>query len=192
MLVLQASALVATYVALLRAINVGSRNKIAMPALRAVFEALGHSDVTTYVQSGNVVFKATATTGAKDQAAVAAGIEHAITEEFGHDVRVLLRTRADLARVTKAHPFATDGADSKFLHVTFLSGAPNKASVRAIDADAFGSDRFAVAGREVYLLCPGGYGNSKLNNAFWERKLRLVATTRNWNTVTKLRELAGA
>jgi uncharacterized protein (DUF1697 family) len=166
-----------TYVALLRGINVSGRNKIAMSELRACFESLGHTHVRTYVQSGNVVFSAR--TGA---ARLAPAIENGIAASFGLDVAVLVRTHAELATVTKRNPF---GADA---YVTFLDAVPARARVKAIDAAAYAPDEFAVHGREVFVRCPNGYGRTKINNTFFERKLATRATTRNWKTVTTLYE----
>ncbi len=100
----------------------------------------------------------------------------------------MIRTKAELAKVIAANPFA--GVDLAKVHVTFLANKPEAALVRALADHESPPDEFRVAGREVYLHCPGGYGNTKLNNSFWERRLKVGATTRNWNTVTKLLELA--
>jgi len=153
-----------------------------MADLRALYEAHGHHDVSTYVQSGNVV-SSTSTRSA-------AAVERAIADDLGLDVAVLVRTPADLARVLAGSPFVSRSADTTKLHVTFLAGSATPATVDALDGDAFLPDRFAVQGHEVYVSCPGGYGRTKINNAWFERKLGVVATTRNWKTVTQLAELA--
>jgi uncharacterized protein (DUF1697 family) len=170
-----------TYVALLRGINVSGRNKIAMGDLRDLFETLGHTDVRTYIQSGNVVFAAKAETPPRVQAA----IEKRIADAFGLDVGVLVRTRGELATVLKRNPF---GADA---YVTFLDHVPGRALVTAIDPAPFAPDEFTVHGREVFVRCPNGYGRTKINNTFFERKLAAKATTRNWKTVTTLYEWTG-
>jgi uncharacterized protein (DUF1697 family) len=169
-----------TYVALLRGINVSGRNKIAMSDLRDLFETLGHADVRTYIQSGNVVF------GAKtgSPAGVRSAIEKRIADNFGLGVTVLLRTRAELAMVLKHNPF---GAEA---HVTFLDDVPDRVRVAAIDASKYAPDALAVHGREVFVRCPNGYGRTKIHNTFFERALATRATTRNWKTVTKLAEWA--
>ena len=175
------------YVALLRAINLGSRNKVSMSDLRALFAALGFEDVSTYVQSGNVVFKAS---GNADD--LTAAIEDRVRSDLGLGVRVLVRTGAQLAKVVDGNPFAARDADPAGLHVTFLAEKPSAAAVRGLDPARSDPDEFRVAGREVYLLCPNGYGRSKLTNAYFEKQLGVAATTRNWRTVTKLAELARA
>jgi uncharacterized protein (DUF1697 family) len=174
---------VAVYVAMLRGINVSGRNKIKMSDLHALFEGLGHTAVTTYIQSGNVVF-----TSPARAASLATDIEQRIARDFGFDVPVVLRTKSELSKVIAANPFAK--ADLAKVHVTFLAKQPDAALVRALRDHESPPDEFRIVGREVYLHCPAGYGNTKLNNTFWERKLRVGATTRNWNTVTKLLDLA--
>lgn len=176
-----------TYVSLLRGINVSGRNRIAMADLRALYEAHGHHDVVTYVQSGNVVSR----TNTRNAAAVARAIEQAIADDLGLDVNVLVRTPADLAKVVRANPFPGQGADVSKLHVTFLTEPAPAAKVAALDPDAFAPDGFSVHGREVYVHCPDGYGRTKINNTWFERKLGVAATTRNWKTVNQLVELAG-
>jgi uncharacterized protein (DUF1697 family) len=177
------------YVALLRGINLGARNKIAMADLRELFVSLGAEDVTTYVQSGNVVFRARAA-GER----LTGQIERRIATELGLEIRVLLRTNAELAKLVAGNPFAENQSDPVRLHVTFLAGTPNAARVRALEwkleGKQFEPDGFLVTGRHVYLHTPNGYGRSKLSNAFFEKQLDVAATTRNWKTVTTLAELA--
>jgi uncharacterized protein (DUF1697 family) len=162
-------------------VNVGTGRKVPMAELRGLLGELGHTDVATYVQSGNVVF-----TGGGTAAAVASALEAAIAERFGLDVRVLLRTRAQLAAVVKGNPFHDD---PKTLHVMFLEATPRAAAVKAIDPEPFRPDEFAVKGREIYLHLPNGMGRTKINNAFFERKLALAGTGRNWRTVTTLLDM---
>lgn len=176
-----------TYVALLRAINLGARNKVSMAELRELFAALGAEDVATYLQSGNVVFRSRA-----DAPGLVRAIENRVSRDLGLSVTVLVRTPAALARVVARNPFAKKGARPESLHVTFLADTPSRASVRGLDPKHSEPDEFRVAGREVYLHCPKGYGRSKLSNAYFEKQLRVKATTRNWKTVTKLDELANA
>ncbi len=172
-----------TWVCLLRGVNVGGK-RVAMKALKELFEGLGHEDVTTYIQSGNVVFRSRS--GGAKAKKLAKDIEKALEDGMKLDVTVLLRSPADLAKVTEAKPFA--GAEN--VHVTFLDDEPDASKVSAIDHDAYPPDEFEVIGREVYLRCPDGYGRSKLLNSFWEKKLGVAATNRNWRTVEKLLGMA--
>ncbi len=177
------------YVSMLRAVNVGGR-KLAMSDLRALYERLGHDDVVTYVQSGNVVSRArTRSAGAVEHAVGAA-----IADDLGLQVDVLVRTPRELRAVLDGNPFrgGRNRADDKTLHVTFLATPPSSSLVHQLDEDAFTPDEFRVVGREVYVRCPTGYGRTKINNVWFERKLKVPATTRNWTTVAKLAELAEA
>jgi uncharacterized protein (DUF1697 family) len=170
------------YVALLRGINVGGKNKIPMPKLRSLFEDLGHGEVTTLLQSGNVVFQGPSRASGK----IIAGIEHGISETFGLEVTVLLRTHLEMKHVIAGNPFRTRDAEFKSLHVMFLATAPAPAVVGKLDPDRSPPDEFQVGGREVYLRYPNGSGRSKLTIDYFERALGTSATARNWNTVTKV------
>ncbi|MGH9042197.1 MAG: DUF1697 domain-containing protein [Acidimicrobiia bacterium] len=177
-----------TYVALLRGINLGARNKVAMPALRALVESLGHSDVQTYIQSGNVVF----TAGSGSSAEIAAAMEAGIKTGLGLAVPVVLRTSKELERATLRNPFLAAGADPAALHVAFLGSPATKAAAATLDPDRSPGDEFAVVDAEVYLHCPNGFGRSKLGLDWFEKKLGATATIRNWRTVTTLAELSRA
>jgi uncharacterized protein (DUF1697 family) len=168
----------ATRIALLRGVNVGGR-KLPMADLREAFEELGHENVRTYIQSGNVVFDAKGS-GARIRTA----LERTIDKTFGLDVTVLLRTPAELAKVVSRNPY---GADA---YVTFLDAVPDRKHVAALDPTRFAPDEFRVIGREVFMRCPNGYGRTKINNTFFEKKLATRATTRNWRTVETLLEWA--
>jgi uncharacterized protein (DUF1697 family) len=165
---------------MLRGINLGARNRVAMPALRELFEAMGHTDVETYVQSGNVVFSATAR---PDGGAIA----KRIAKDLDVTSPVIIRSASELAKIVEGVPFE---GDAGAFHVTLLEDKPRAADVKAIDAERYAPDEFKVVGKDVYLRCPKGYGISKLSNALFEKKLATVATTRNWRTITNLRDLA--
>ncbi len=176
-----------TCVCLVRGINVGGRVIVRMEALRASFESLGCTEVRTHVQSGNVIFR----TREDSAETLARRVEKRLLDDFGRRVDVFVLSPAELRRIASANPFLEDPKiDVAKLHVTFLSRAPGRAAAKALDALPAGSDRFHLAGRAVYLHCPGGYGRTKLSNNALERALSVRATTRNWRTVTTLRELA--
>ena len=177
----------ARYVALLRGINVGGKNSMKMADLRSLFEAAGHRAVSTYLQSGNVVFRAA---GEPSVDALATDLEQRIAAHLGVEIHIVLRSGAQLADVIANVPIVTAGNDPRHLHVTFLKDEPHPDVVRELDVPSAADDEFRLIGTEVYLHCPGGYGRTKLNNALWERRLAVPATTRNWNTVTQLAELA--
>ena len=172
-----------TYVALLRGVNVGGR-KLLMQDLRDTFEALGAEDVSTYVQSGNVIFRSNEPAGRLVQA-----IEAGLRSDLGLDVTVLVRTPAQLAELIAGNPFLKrKGTKPNALHITFLGTKPAAGKVSALDPTIEAPDEFQVVGKEVYLHFPNGYGRSKLGNAWFEKQLGVRGTTRNWRTVTELAE----
>lgn len=174
-----------TFAALLRGINVGGKVKIPMAELRATLSSLGLEDVVTYIQSGNAVFRAPKA----NESAVATDIGRAITEAFGHDVAVLLRTHDELARMEGDTPYPVDDAKPTRVHVVFLDEAPAAKAIAGLDPDRSPGDDFAVRGREIYLRLPNGLGRSKLTIDWFERGLGVRATARNWNTLCRLIEL---
>jgi uncharacterized protein (DUF1697 family) len=176
-----------TYVALLRGINVGGHKIIKMDQLRKAFEELGFEDVATYVQSGNVVFKSPKKTSAD----LSRKIEEMLLRRFNMSVHVIMRTAEEVDDVLRNNPFLKErGTDVTKLYVTFLSLTPQKTAIKGLDAIAAGPDRFRCRGQEIYLHCPNGFGGTKLSINAFERVLAVGATTRNWNTVNKLHEMA--
>jgi uncharacterized protein (DUF1697 family) len=157
-----------------------------MDQLRASFASLGFSDVLTYIQTGNVLF----TSPSKNEKALAATIEQQLAADFGDSPAVLVRTVSDLQRIGAASPYAKAGVNPSRHHVTFLDHAPPKNIVASLELPPSGNDELFIEGREVFVYTPDGYAGSKLTGSFLERRLGVVSTTRNWNTVTKLCELA--
>ena len=176
----------ANRIALLRGINIGPRRRVSMPELRALMEGLGHTDVETLVQSGNVVFTARAKPATLEQK-----LEEEIEKQLGVDPKVVVRTRDELAAAIEANPFDVP-KEPKNLHVTFLSGEPGAAARATLEATDFDPDRLAFHGREIYVLYDDGMGRSELAKQLARAKLGVAATDRNWNTVTKLLEMADA
>ena len=174
------------YVALLRSVNLGGHGRIAMNELRGSFAELGYTDVVTYIQTGNVLFDARS----KSEAAVVSSIEERLVQDFGDTTAVILRTVPDLLRIGASSPFAKKGADPARHHVTFLAERPANKAVTELVLPPSGRDELVVDGREVYVHTPDGYSNSKLTGTLLERRLGVISTTRNWNTVTKLCALA--
>ena len=174
-----------TYISMLRGINVSGQKKIRMEALRSTYEKLELANVQTYLQSGNVVFDSTE--GDPDR--LAKQIEAQIEQDFGFSVPVLIRTGTDFLRIISQNPFLTARSeDPSHLYVTFLYDSPAPALTKQINFPGEG-DEFVIGEKEVFLFCPNGYGRTKLNNNFFEKKLKLLATTRNWKTVNALYEL---
>lgn len=173
-----------TYLALLRGINVGGHARVAMVDLRRVFADLGHADIKTHIQSGNVIF-----TSPDEPTRLALEIEHGIAHNLGLTITIVIRTKPDLARVLANNPFAKREADPAKLHVAFLADAADPSRAAALRAPAGGPDELALAGRELYLYYPSGSGRSKLTNVYIERQLGVAATARNWRVVTTLHAL---
>jgi uncharacterized protein (DUF1697 family) len=163
-------------------VNVGGKNKVAMAELRRLVESLGHTEVKTFIQSGNVVFTSSKTVAAKS-------LETAIEKEFGIDVTVVLRTASELEAVVKANPFKT--VDPSKLHVGFMAKAAPRAVVSKLDVGQFAPEEFAARRTVLYLHLPNGMGRAKLPS-YLDRQLKIPTTVRNWNTVNKLLELAGS
>lgn len=173
----------ARYIALLRAINVSGKNKIAMADLRNVFTRHGFENVTTYLQSGNVDFQSST----KPDAGV---IETAIEETFGLKVPVHILSQKELKQVFTGNPFLTEEkVDADRCYVTFLFQNPETSLIARLEVPAGETARFRSADQHIYLHCPHGYGRTKLNNQFYEKRLMVAATTRNWRTVTALVEI---
>ena len=177
-----------TYVAVLRGINVGGKGMVPMAGLKAALADLGFEDVVTYIQSGNVVFRARK--GGERE--LAARIEQRVAEEFGVRSSVLIRTPAELAAVAAGNPFLPERDDPAKLHVVFLSGVPAQGRVAELDPGRSPPDEFRVLGREIYLHLPNGAGRSQLTLDYFERRLGVDATQRNWKTLLRLLELAGS
>jgi uncharacterized protein (DUF1697 family) len=176
----------ASFIALIRGVNVGGK-MLSMERLREALARLGFDNVRTYIQSGNVVFQA----GRGTPDGVAKKMEELILEEFDLPVAVLVRTSAEMQRVVRRNPFlAEQGIDETRLHVTFLASVPSRAAITSLAAIPAGADRLRHAGKEIYLYCPNGYGKTKLSNNVIEKVLATRATTRNWNSVRKLHEMA--
>lgn len=174
------------HVALLRGINVGGKNKLPMTTLASLFTGEGATGVTTFIQSGNVVFDAPT----KLAGTLAARIERRIERELSLRVPVVLRSAAELAAVAARNPFLAAGADPDLLHVMFLAAQPTAAQARALDPARSPGDEFALVGRDLYLKLPNGVARTKLTNAYFDKALATVSTGRNWRTVLKLVELA--
>lgn len=176
------------YAAFLRGVNVGGRNRISMPALRDLLAELSFTDVETLLQSGNAVFGA----GRGSPAKLEARIEDALREQLDVDVDVMVRTHAQLAAVVDANPFVSEAAaePGKVL-VSFLAREPDRGRLGSVDARALEPERFHLNGRELYLWCPDGVGRSRLVQTLSDKKLGVAGTARNWNTVTKVRDLTG-
>jgi uncharacterized protein (DUF1697 family) len=194
-----------THVALLRGINVGGHNKVPMAELRQVVASLGHADVATYIQSGNVVFSAAGagTADTADSTALAGALEQAIAAAFGVSVRVVVVSRDELAEVMRDNPYP-DEPNPKAVHAVFLSAKPGPEAAdrvagahrRAEQKQPGSRDRAQVIGRTIFLHTPDGFGRSELAAQIVQgsrgKSDDLVGTARNWATVTRLLAMCDA
>lgn len=175
-------------ICMLRGVNVGSKNKLEMAAFRGLLNALKVTQVSTYIQSGNAVFYSD-----KDESALEQSIARALKSKMKIEVPVMVRSLSEWKQVAAGNSFLKrKNIDPARLHVTFLDAAPPDLLVQKIGDQDYLPDEFRLVGRNIYLHCPLGYGISRLSNQFFEKKWGVVATTRNWNTVQQLLQLAEA
>jgi uncharacterized protein (DUF1697 family) len=170
------------WVALLRAVNLGARNKVPMAELRTLLAEAGYGDVRTYIASGNVLLD-----GPRGRSTVAGELERLIADEFKVNTTAVMRTPKELAAVVAGHPF---GADTSRSHVVFLVSEPGSKAAKELDAADHSPDRALLAGANVYLHYSAGVQGSRLSAARLEKLLGVPGTHRNWRTVAKLAELA--
>ena len=176
-----------TFISMLRGINVSGQKKIQMVELRNLYESLNLADVETYLQSGNVVFDSTE----QEVSKLVESIEAQIEKSFGYAVPVFIRDTNDFQRIIGTNPFLNEKIeDSAKLHVTFLYTFLSKSKLSNLSIPKNDPDVFSIGDKEIFLFCPNGYGRTKLSNSFFERKLDMRTTTRNWKTVNALHSMA--
>lgn len=175
------------YVALLRGINVGGKNKVPMRELVEMFEEAGCVGIATYIQSGNVAFTADPSCAA----AIPVVISETIRKRLGLTVPVTVRSAEEMGRITARNPFLKAGAETESLAVAFLADTPSRSRAAGLDANRSPGDEFVVVGREVYLRLGNGFADTKLTTAWFDAQLQTMSTMRNWRTVTKLAEMVG-
>lgn len=174
------------YVAFLRGINVGGKNKVKMETLREVFSALGFENVKTYINSGNVIFQ-TAKTGDKN---LAAKIETAIEKEFGLKIKTMVRLIDEIENIIENNPFAGEFENDKDLHVFFLDEEISDEKREQLLSNNSETEKFAACGREIFYLSRVNFSDSLMSKDYIGKKLKVSATARNWRTVNKILEMA--
>jgi uncharacterized protein (DUF1697 family) len=176
---------VPTYVVLLRGINVGGHKPVAMGALREVLSSSGYLDVQTHVQSGNVVLRSRLR-----EKGLAADVHQHLSDTFGMDIGVFVRSATQMAEVAANNPFLQPGVEhGRQLHVAFLEAAPDSRTIAALDPHRAPPDVLHPRGREIYIWAPNGIGPSKVLRGL-DRILATSMTVRNWRTVTTLLDMA--
>ena len=175
-----------TFVALLRAVNVGSTNRIKMVDLRAAFVDAGHVDAVTHIQTGNVIF-----TARNDAATVKHTVEQLITDRFGLTITAIMRTDSQFRAIAESNPFIAERLpdDISKLYVGFMDAQPAARDVDIFTTSPIGADDVRVVGNEVYIRYAVGAGTTKLTGGVWN-KLGVEVTSRNWNVITNLARLA--
>jgi len=170
-----------TYISILRGINVSGQKMIKMADLKTIYEELGFKKVQTYIQSGNVVFKTQETSATTLEKL----ISNKILNHYGFEVPNLILTPKDMKEALRNNPFQ----QYEKMYFTFLNEIPKSENIEKLSVFNFVDEHFEIIGKVVYFYCPNGYGNAKMNNNFFENKLKVAATTRNLNTVKKLLEM---
>jgi uncharacterized protein (DUF1697 family) len=176
-----------TYISLLRGINVSGKNKIKMGELKALFETMGFLHVQTYLQSGNVLFQSQN----ESNKTLERMIETKILQNMGLTVAVIIRSKVEIKHTIENNPFliSTPNVAIDKLFVTFLSDEPDEKGLSKLKDIQSGLDTFIHVGKEIYVFCSEGYGRTKLANNFFEAKLKIKATSRNWRTVNELNKM---
>ncbi|MDM8160931.1 DUF1697 domain-containing protein [Labilibaculum sp. K2S] len=173
------------YISVLRGINVGGKRKILMADLKKLYSELGFTDCISYIQSGNVIFEYQNVSNS----ILEAKLEDAILEKYGFEVPVIVRTQSEWEQSVLSNPY-TDSYEKESLFITFLNETPKAELSEALSEFNFEPDRFQIIDKDVFIYCLGQYHKTKLSNQFFESKLKVKATTRNWNTALKLLELS--
>lgn len=176
------------YIALLRGINVGGKNKILKSELEGLFIGMGFSNVKTYIQSGNIVFD---TSLIISNSALESKIEAEIETKLNLEVPVIIRSAKEWQKIVEQNPFIPE-MESEFVrfYVTFIKNLPQNENYEILNTLSFDPDKFVIHGSEIYLCYATKASDSKLTNNLMENKLKVMATTRNWKTVLKLLEMA--
>lgn len=176
-----------TYISILRGINVSGQKLIKMDALKKMYQILGLENIQTYIQSGNVIFQH-ASSETKDLETM---ISKQIEVEFGFDVPVMVLSIEHLSKIVSDNPYTSDHTkDISHLHVTFLSSPVQSVDLKSIKEKQAEGEDFTITEHAIYLYCPHGYGKTKLTNNFFENKLKVSTTTRNWKTTKELLSIA--
>jgi uncharacterized protein (DUF1697 family) len=176
------------YVSFLRGVNVGGK-VLKMDPVVELYRSLGLADVRSFIQSGNILFN----TGKARREGLEVELEGQIRERLAFQVSVIIRSRTQLRAIVEGNPLAARaGLEPKGLYVTLLEKDLSNGRTRELPRDEKSLDEFLPSGAEIYLYCPGGYGRTVYSNAYFEKLLGMRATTRNWNTITRLLDMAEA
>jgi uncharacterized protein (DUF1697 family) len=177
-----------TYISFLRGVNMTGHNSIKMADLKALFVEIGLTDAETFIQSGNVIFSKT---GNIPPSALSVNIEQAILEKFNYIVPAMIRTRQELNELNSSNPFLGEsGFNPSKMAVIFLHEEPSDTQLQKVINVDYPPDRFQIIGKEIFIYCPNGFGRTKLYTNFFEKKMGVTGTARNWKTITTLMSMA--
>lgn len=172
----------------LRGVNMTGHNTIKMTDLTEIFKRLGFKDAKTYIQSGNVIFTSIDDLTTKE---IALKIEASITKKFGYKVSAIVRTENELKTAVKLNPFISEmDTDHSKMAVIFLTEKPTPDQIARIAEVDYPPDKFKIVGKEIYIYCPNGFGRTKLYTNFFENKMKVTGTARNWKTINAVLEIA--
>lgn len=172
------------YVAFLRGINVGGKNKVKMETLREICAALGFENVKTYINSGNIIFETSKTGDGK----LAAKISEAIEKQFGLQIKTIVRSIAAVEEIARNNPFADEFENDKDLHVFFLDEEMPPDKTELLLSNNNENERYFVRGREIFCLLKISVLDSLMGKDYIAKKLKISSTSRNWRTVNKVLE----
>lgn len=176
-----------TYISLLRGINVSGQKKILMSDLKSLCEELGFAKVHTYIQSGNVIFQSEQ----KDKNVISKALQNAISQKYNFEVPVLILRLVELETIAKQNPFQVMADfNPKFQYIGFLFAEAEQEKIEVIAKHSNEIETFEITQSAIYFYCRSGYGKTKFSNNFFESKLKVAATTRNWNSTLELINLA--
>lgn len=177
-----------TLVSFLRGVNMAGHNKIKMTGLAALYKEIGFENSETFIQSGNVIFSDPASRSVNE---ITTLIEKAISDRLGLDVPALVRDIPEMKEIIALNPFLSEeGFDPAKMAVMFLHKNPDEESLLKMEDVNYPPDKFRITGREIYIWCPNGFGRTKLYTNFFETKMKVIGTARNWNTINAMLELA--
>ena len=177
-----------TYISFLRGVNMTGHNSIKMTHLSELFIKIGIKDAETFIQSGNVIF---CEIGEIPPFDLTVKIEQAILKRFNYVIPVMIRTRKELTDLFTSNPFLEEpDFDPSKMAVIFLHEKPSDNQIRKVEDVDYPPDKFKIIGREIYTYCPNGFGRTKIYTNFFEKKMGVSGTARNWKTITTLLAIA--
>jgi uncharacterized protein (DUF1697 family) len=177
-----------TYLSFLRGVNMTGHNKINMTDLASLYKDMGFTDAETYIQSGNVIFGCNIEAHVSD---IASSVEKAILERFGYKIPVMIRTFVDLRKIISFNPYLSEEKfDPSKMAVIFLHDNLMESQIQKVADVNYPPDKFKIIGNEIYTFCPDGFGKTRLYTNFFENRMKVTGTARNWKTIMTIYKIA--